>query len=261
MLGIIVFAATLGPLLWRHNPLTTNIGAALEAPSAVHPMGTDASGRDILSRFDRGAGISVLSGCSVVVLATFVGGSLGLAAGMFRGIVDTVIMRILDAILAFPALVLAMAVSIGLGVGLRSAIIGTALTCVPYYARLLRGDVLRIRALPHVDAARVLGVGPRAIVTRHILPHALPTMLVQSAAVFGYAILMLAGLSFIGLGAQIPTPEWGAMITEGLPYVLTGQWWVSGFAGLGLLVAGSGAHILADRIRAIVDPRGPQIAL
>jgi peptide/nickel transport system permease protein len=251
----IVACAVIGPLVWRHNPYGISVETALSPPSLAHPMGTDGSGRDVLARFDRGAGISLLAGLAVMLLSALVGGGLGLLSGISGRIVDTLVMRLLDAVLAFPPLILAIAVSIGLGAGLRSAIIGTALTCVPYYARLLRGDVLRIRSLPHVEAAKALGIAPRAIIARHVLPHAAATMLVQSAAVFGYAILTLAGLGFVGLGAQIPTAEWGSMITDGMGSALTGQWWVSVFPGLGLLAAVCAANLLADRIRYLLDPR------
>jgi peptide/nickel transport system permease protein len=254
LLALIVFAATIGPIVWDKNPLA--IGPSfLKAPSWAHPMGTDENGRDVLARFDEGARISVLAGLVVVALGGTVGTLIGVASGTSPGFLDGVLMRAMDSILAFPALILAMAVSIGLGPGLDSGVIGIALSSVPFYARLLRTEVQRIKGLPHVDAARALGTKEPAIVWRHILPHAMPTLLVQSAAVFGYAILTLAGLGFIGLGAQIPTPEWGAMITEGLQYALTGQWWLAVFPGIGVLVAVTAANILAERLRAHLDPR------
>jgi len=257
LLSLLVLVAVIGPLIWTKAPNATDLSSVLQAPSAAHPMGTDGSGRDVLARFARGAGISLLSGAAVVLLSGMVGGTLGLLAGMTRGITDTVIMRALDAVLAFPSLILAMTVSIGLGPGVRSAVIGTALTCVPVYARLLRSDVVRIRELPHIEAARALGVPRGKVIRRHVLPHTVPTMLVQSAAVFGSSVLTLAALGFVGLGAQIPTPEWGSMITDGMQYALTGGWWVSTFPGIGLLIAVCGANVLADRMRDILDPRGP----
>ncbi len=254
LLALIVFAATIGPIVWDKNPLA--IGPSfLQHPSWAHPMGTDENGRDVLARFDEGARISVLAGLVVVALGGTVGTLIGVAAGTTPGFLDGVLMRAMDSILAFPALILAMAVSIGLGPGLESGVLGIALSTVPFYARLLRTEVKRIKGLPHVDAARALGTKEPAIVWRHILPHAMPTLLVQSAAVFGYAILTLAGLGFIGLGAQIPTPEWGAMITEGLQYALTGQWWLAVFPGIGVLMAVTAANILAERLRAHLDPR------
>jgi peptide/nickel transport system permease protein len=256
LLLVLVLCAVVGPLVWRQDPLEIDVGGALQAPSRAHPMGTDGNGRDLLARFNEGAQISLAVGAGVVFAGVLVGGLMGLAAGVFRGFTDSVVMRTLDAILAFPPLILAMAVTVGLGVGLRSAALGTMLTTVPYYARLLRSDVMRISVLPHVESAVALGASRKRVVFRHIVPHAAPTMLIQSAAVFGYSILTLAGLGFVGLGAQIPTPEWGAMITDGLQYALTGQWWIAVFPGLGVLVAVVAANILADRARDILDPRG-----
>ncbi len=256
LLGLLVLCAIIGPLVWRQDPLGIDVGGALQPPSTAHPMGTDGNGRDLFARFNEGARISLAVGAAVVLSGVLVGGLIGLAAGVLHRMVDSFLMRVLDAILAFPPLILAMAVTVGFGVGLRSAALGTMLTTVPYYARLLRSDVMRIRVLPHVESAVALGASPKRIVFRHILPHAAPTMLIQSAAVFGYSILTLAALGFVGLGAQIPTPEWGAMITDGLQYSLTGQWWIAVFPGLGVLFAVVAANILADRARDILDPRG-----
>jgi peptide/nickel transport system permease protein len=256
LLGVLVFCAVLGPLVWPKDPLAIDVAGALQPPSVAHPMGTDENGRDLFARFNEGARISLAVGAAVVLSGVVLGGLIGLAAGVFRGKTDSVLMRLLDSILAFPPLILAMAMTVGFGVGLWSAAFGTLVTTIPYFARLLRSDVIRIRELPHVEAAVALGASTKRVVFRHIVPHAIPTMLIQSAAVFGYAILTLAALGFVGLGAQIPTPEWGAMITDGLQYALTGQWWIALFPGLGVLFAVVAANILADRTRDIIDPRG-----
>jgi peptide/nickel transport system permease protein len=253
---LLVALATVGPLLWTDDPLAVDVSAALQAPSWDHPMGTDGNGRDILARFMEGARISLVAGLVVVVLGALVGGLIGVAAGVAGSLTDNIAMRALDSLLAFPPLILAMAVTVALGVGIRSAVIGITLTSVPYFARLLRTDILRIRSLPHVEAAVAAGATRRRIVLRHILPHASSSMLIQSAAVFGYAVLTLAALSFVGLGAQIPDPEWGAMISDGLQYALTGQWWIAVFPGVGLLAAVVAANVIADRMRDILDPRG-----
>jgi peptide/nickel transport system permease protein len=165
-------------------------------------------------------------------------------------------MRIMDAILAFPPLILAMAVTIGLGVGVETAALGIMITSVPFYARLIRSDVLRIRQFLFVEAAAALGATRTRIIARHIAPHTASTLFVQASALFGYAILTLAALGFVGLGAQVPTPEWGTMITDGLSYALTGQWWIGFFPGVGVLAAVTAASIIADRARDILDPRG-----
>lgn len=256
LLAILVGLAVLGPLVWPKSALTVHVAEALQGPSGAHPMGTDGNGRDVFARFNEGAQISLLVGLIVVVSGALVGGAIGVVAGVFGGAIDGLLMRALDSILAFPPLILAMAVTVGLGVGLRSAALGVVLTSVPYYGRLVRSDVLRIRALPFIEAAVAVGATRRRIILRHIIPHTAPTMLVQSAAVFGYAILTLAALGFVGLGAQIPTPEWGTMITDGFQYALTGQWWIAVFPGIGVLAAVVALNILSDRARDILDPRG-----
>jgi peptide/nickel transport system permease protein len=252
----LVFLALFGPIFWSQDPLAINVGDSLQSPSLAHPMGTDDIGRDVFARFNAGARISLAVGGIVVVVGAFFGTLLGIVAGASGGWVDATLMRIMDAVLAFPPLILAMAVTIGLGAGLRAAAIGIILVSLPYYARLIRSEVLRIRALPFVEAAHAMGARRGRIMVRHIVPHVTSTLLIQAAAVFGYAILTLAALGFVGLGAQVPTPEWGVMITEGLQYFLTGQWWIGVFPGLGVLVAVTAASVIADRARDHLDPRG-----
>lgn len=256
VLLLLVLLALIGPVAWRKDPLGIDVGASLQAPSWSHPMGTDSVGRDIFARFLEGARISLAVGGLVVLVGALIGGFTGIVAGASGGWIDAVLMRIMDAILAFPPLILAMAVSVGLGTGLETAGLGIMLTTIPYYARLLRSEVLRIRALPFVEAAHALGARRTRIMLRHIVPHVVSTLLIQAAAVFGYAILTLAALGFVGLGARVPTPEWGAMITDGLQYFLTGQWWIGVFPGLGVLVAVTATSVIADRVRDVLDPRG-----
>jgi peptide/nickel transport system permease protein len=255
-LALLVALALLGPVLWDQSALGINVGASLEAPSWAHPMGTDSIGRDVFARFCEGARISLSVGAIVVLVGAFFGGMIGIVAGATGGWVDTLIMRTMDAILAFPPLILAMAVTVGLGPSLDNAALGITLTSLPYYARLIRSEVLRIRSLPFIEAAYALGARRMRVMARHIVPHVFSTLLIQSAAVFGYAILTLAALGFVGLGARVPTPEWGAMITDGLQYFLTGQWWIGLFPGLGVLLAVTAASVIADRARDILDPRG-----
>jgi peptide/nickel transport system permease protein len=256
ILVILVFAALVGPLVWSNDPLAIDLENTLQSPSWAHPMGTDSSGRDILARFNEGARISLRVAAVVVLLGAAIGGAMGLAAGMARGVVDNLLSRIMDALLAFPPLILAMTVTVGLGVGLQTATLGIALATVPFYGRLVRSDVLRIRALPHVEAAVALGARKTRVALVHVLPHTASTLLVQSAAIFGYAVLSLAGLGYVGLGAQIPTPEWGAMITDGQQYALTGKWWVALFPGLGVMALVVSVNMLADAARDRFDPRG-----
>lgn len=248
--------AALGPVIWPQNPVGVNIGNSLLTPSAIHPMGTDNLGRDVFARFLSGARISLAVGIVVTLGGAVFGSAIGLVAGALGGWIDAVLMRIMDAILAFPPLILAMAVTVGMGRGLATASLGIIITSLPYFARLLRSDVIKIRELPFVEAARAIGAHPAWIMWRHILPHTVATLLIQSAAIFSYAILTLAALGFVGLGAQVPTPEWGLMITNGLQYTLTGQWWIGVFPGVGVLAATTAASIVADRLRDVLDPRG-----
>jgi peptide/nickel transport system permease protein len=251
----LIALAVFGPLVWTKDPAAVDVGSALQAPSAGHPMGTDASGRDILTRFNHGARLSLAIAPLVVLVGAILGGLIGLVAGVFGGWLDATLMRVMDAVLAFPPLILAMAVTVGMGIGVTSAAFGIMLTSIPWYARLLRSDALSIRSRPFIEAARALGAGRRRIVVRHVLPHVVPTLLVQGASVFGYSILTLAALGFVGLGAQSPTAEWGTMITDGLQYAITGQWWIVAFPGLGVFLAVTAANILADRVQAVLDPR------
>jgi peptide/nickel transport system permease protein len=256
VLLLVVLFAIFGPIIWNHSPDTQNLINSLESPSLSHPLGTDQLGRDVLARVADGARISLLVATLVTVAGAIVGGLIGLLAGTIGGASDGVVMRVMDSILAFPPLILAMAVTVGFGIGLDTAAIGVALVSVPWYARLLRSEALRIRSLPFIEAAHAMGATRRRIITRHVVPHMLPVLFIQMAAAFGYAILALAGLSFIGLGAQVPTPEWGAMMTEGLSYSLTGQWWISICPGVALLITVTAGMMLSDRMRDLMDPRG-----
>ncbi len=256
VLVLLVLFAIFAPILWKYGPDTQDLINSLKSPSTTHPMGTDQLGRDVFARFADGARISLLVASIVTVAGALIGGLIGLLAGTVGGVSDGVAMRAMDAILAFPPLILAMAVTVGLGIGLNTAAIGVALVSVPWYARLLRSEALRIRSLPFIEASYAIGMTRSRVIRRHVIPHMLPVLFIQMAAAFGYAVLGLASLSFVGLGAQVPTPEWGAMITEGLSYSLTGQWWISIFPGVGLLITVTAASMLSDRMRDLLDPRG-----
>src|ERR1700759_3167830 len=255
IVALVLFAIFV-PILWSDGPDKQDLLHSLESPSWAHPMGTDQLGRDVFARVADGARISLIVATLVTLAGALLGGVIGLLAGTIGGVSDGVVMRAMDAILAFPPLILAMAVTVGLGVGLNTAAIGVALVSVPWYARLLRSEALRIRSLPFIEASYAIGMTRSRVIARHVVPHMLPVLFIQMAAAFGYAVLGLASLSFVGLGAQVPTPEWGAMITEGLSYSLTGQWWISIFPGIGLLVTVTAASMLSDRMRDLLDPRG-----
>jgi peptide/nickel transport system permease protein len=255
LLALVLFAI-FAPILWNQGPDQQNLIHSLESPSWSHPMGTDQLGRDGFARVAQGARISLVVATIVTVAGALLGGLIGLLAGTIGGVSDGVAMRAMDAILAFPPLILAMAVTVGLGAGLDTAAIGIALVSIPWYARLLRSEALRIRSLPFIEASYAIGMKRSRVLRRHVVPHMLPVLFIQMAAAFGYAVLGLASLSFVGLGAQVPTPEWGALITEGLSYSLTGQWWISIFPGVFLLVTVTAASMLSDRLRDLLDPRG-----
>jgi peptide/nickel transport system permease protein len=256
VLVALVLFAIFAPVLWSDGPDKQDLLHSLENPSWSHPMGTDQLGRDVFARVADGARISLIVATLVTLAGALLGGLIGLLAGTIGGISDGVVMRAMDAILAFPPLILAMAVTVGLGIGLNTAAIGVALVSVPWYARLLRSEALRIRSLPFIEASYAIGMKRSRVIARHVIPHMLPVLFIQMAAAFSYAVIGLASLSFVGLGAQVPTPEWGALMTEGLSYSLTGQWWISIFPGIGLLITVTAASMLADRMRDLLDPRG-----
>ena len=254
-LALLVACGIFGPLIWQVDPNAVDLLDSLTGPSLAHPMGSDDVGRDILSRFNQGARISLSVAAIVTLTSMIVGGLLGIIAGLMRGWIDEVISTAMDAILAFPPLIFAIAIAIALGASVTSAAIGITVAAVPFYARLLRSDVLKIREMTYVEAAIAAGIPFPSIVIRHIVPLLYSTLLIEAAAVFGFSILTLAALGFVGLGAQPPTPEWGNMITEGLPYSLTGQWWLGVFPGLGVLIASVATGLIADRLRDFYDPK------
>jgi peptide/nickel transport system permease protein len=255
ILGVIVFLALFGRLLWPLDPLRVDILNSLLPPSFEHPMGTDDVGRDVFARFIQGAQVSIGVAIGVTIAGTLIGGTLGLLAGLVGGWFDAVISRVMDAILAFPPLILAMAVAIGLGAGIVSAAIGVILAAIPWYFRLLRSEVLRLRTLMYVESAQALGASNFRLIRLHILPQTTSTIFIQASSVFSFSILTLAALGFVGLGIQPPTPEWGTMITEGLAFALTGQWWLGFFPGLGIFMLAVSANLIADRLRDIYDPK------
>jgi len=257
LLALLAGAVLLGPLAWPVDPFAMDFAAILAPPSLAHPMGTDPVGRDVLARFLAGGRLSLSVGVIVMLGGLIPGAILGMVAARAGGILDTVVMRAMDSIAAFPPILLAMAVAIGLGGGLWTAVVGVVISTLPFFARLMRSEVLRIMSYRFVDAAESMGASPAFILYRHVSPHAASTMLVQCAAVFGYAIITLAGLGFVGMGARVPTAEWGLMITEGMNYALTGQWWLTVFPGLGILVAVVAANLLADGLAEILGRRNP----
>jgi peptide/nickel transport system permease protein len=251
---VFVLAALLAPLIAPFDPLAQDVVNGLKPPAAAHLLGTDKLGRDIFSRMLYGARISLLVGVAVVALAGALGTLLGVVAGFAGGLLDEAIMRITDLFFAFPALILSMAIAGALGPSLGNALIAISAVTWPVYARLVRGQVLALKEQDFVLAARALGVPEGRIILRHVLPNTLAPLLVQASFDMGAAITAVAGLSFIGFGAQPPTPEWGVMISEGRNYIAT-QWWLATMPAIGILLVVGAFNLLGDGLRDQLDPR------
>lgn len=240
--------------------LTYNIKKRYLPPSIEHPFGTDEMGRDVFSRVVLGARFSLIIAVGVVGLALIIGVPAGLIAGYVGGRVGTALMRITDMFLAFPPLLLAIALAATLGRGLVNTIIALAISWWPWYARLVYVQVNSVKNLPYVDVARITGLSPLAIMFKHVLPNALTPITVQAALDMGSAILEAAGLSFLGVGVTPPTPEWGLLVTEGWSSINI-AWWISLFPGLAILITVLGFNLLADAVRETTDPRLRRILL
>lgn len=249
-----LLAALFAPLLAPVDPLKQNVIQGLKPPSAEFPLGTDKLGRDIFSRLLYGARISLFVGFAVVASSALLGSLIGLVAGYRGGWVDEGMMRITDIFFAFPGLILAMAIAAALGPSLQNALIAIAAVTWPVYARLVRGQVLSLKEREFIQAARVVGVPEIWIILRHLLPNSLAPLLVQGSFDLGGAILSVAGLSFIGFGAQPPQPEWGVMISEGRNYMAT-QWWLATCPAIAILLVVTGFNLLGDGLRDLFDPR------
>lgn len=253
---VVVFAllAITAPVIAPYSPIKQTLSQRLKPPSLEHWMGTDQLGRDVWSRMLYGSQISLTIGLVVVVSAGMFGTLVGLIAGYRGGRVDEALMRITDIFFAFPALILAMAIAGALGPSLTNAMIAIAVVSWPVYARLVRGQVLALREREFVEAARAVGVSTPRILWRHLLPNTIAPILVQVSFDMGGAILIAAGLSFIGFGAQPPTPEWGVMISDGRKYVTT-QPWLPLFPGLAILFTVAAFNLIGDGLRDALDPR------
>ena len=227
----------IGPFVAPYDPnqQTLSVEARRATPSSDHIFGTDALGRDIFSRVLAGAQLSIRSVVVIIISAVGIGMMVGALAGYAGGLVDDVIMRITDLFLAFPALVLALAIAGALGPSLTNAMLAVSVVWWPWYARLVRGQVLSIKAEPYVEAARAIGASDPRIVRRHIVPNFLSPVIVQATLDIGAALVITASLSFIGMGAQPPSPEWGAMLSDGRSFFLN-AWWLSAFPGLAIFL-------------------------
>jgi ABC-type dipeptide/oligopeptide/nickel transport system permease subunit len=251
---VAVAVAVLAPRLAPYDPLKQEIGNSLARPGRAHPLGTDNVGRDVLSRVIWGTRISLVAGFVSVALAAVAGSLLGLLAGYWGGRVDGLLMRLMDAVLAFPPLVLALALGGVLEAGLTGVLIALGVVYTPTFARLMRGQVLTIRAREYVEAARVLGAPGWRIAWRHVLPNAATPIVVQASLSVAFAILAEAALSFLGLGIQPPEASWGSMINAGRGYLQQAPWIVFG-PGAALFVTVLGLNFLGDAVRDALDPR------
>ncbi len=254
IVGLLVVCAVLAPVISPYEPNRQRLLEALQGPSAEHWLGTDENGRDVLSRILYGTRVSLAAGIFSVSIALFFGVLLGLVAGYFSGQVDNVIMRMMDALLAFPTLVLALAITAALGPGLRNAMIAIGIVFMPIFARLTRGQVLSVREREFVEAARTIGAGHLRIMLQHILPNVTAPLIVQVSLSIAVAILSEATLSFLGLGVQPPEPSWGSMVSRGKDYLDLAPW-LAFAPGGAILLAVMGFNFLGDAVRDALDPR------
>lgn len=254
---ILALLALFAPLIAPYDPLEGIgglRGARLVPPSSAHWMGTDDLSRDILSRVLYGSRLTLLVVLLVAIIATPIGLAVGTTAGYFGGWVDVVLMRITDIFMAFPRLILALAFASALGPGIENAIIAIAITAWPPYARLARAETLTIRETDYINAARLQGASPLRILWGHVTPQCLSSAIVRVTLDMAGIILIAAGLGFLGLGAQPPQPEWGAMIAGGRRFIID-QWWVATMPGLAIFVVALGFNLLGDGLRDVLDPK------
>lgn len=250
----ISLCAVLAPFVVPHDPYKVNLVWRLRPPSWRHPFGTDELGRDIFSRVLLGTRISLQAAVVIIGLSLIFGTVIGTLGALAGGWVDEVLMRLTDSFLAFPYLIFAMLVSAVLGPSLPNAMLAISITWWPWYARLARGQILSVKNQLYVEAARAVGVGGLRLFFGYFLRNALSPLIVQATLDVGYAILLTSSLSFIGLGAQPPTPEWGRMVADGRQYLLS-FWWVPIFPGMAIFVTVLGFNLIGDAIRDFADPR------
>lgn len=253
-LVILIIAAVAAPILVVQDPLKVNLAGTLQSPSREHVFGTDDLGRDVFVRLLYGARVSLQAGLLAVLFALVIGVGFGLVGGFAGRWLDETLMRVMDAILSFPSLVLALAIASALGANLRNAIIAIGVVSTPYFARLTRGQVLTVKQLEFIEAARAEGATTMRIVLRHVLPNITAPIVAQSVLSMAAAIITEATLSFLGVGVQPPTPSWGAMLRMGYGYVDTAPW-LSVAPGLAIFLTVLAFNFFGDGVRDILDPR------
>ena len=255
IVAALLFVAAFAPWLAPHDPIAQNLGNRLLPPlSSGHLFGTDDFGRDILSRILYGSRITLFIIGLVALTAPVFGLLVGTVAGYFGGWTDEILMRITDIFLAFPKLILALALVAVLGPGMENAILAIALTSWPPYARVARAETLTVRTSDYIAAVRLQGAGPARIILGHVMPMCLPSVIIRVTLDMAGVILIAAGLGFLGLGVQPPLPEWGAMISAGRKYLFE-QWWVATMPGLAIFIVSLGFNLLGDGLRDVLDPR------
>jgi len=251
---LVIFAVFGDSFIVTHDPIKLNLVERLQPPSSAHFFGTDNYGRDIFSRVISGTKISFYSVLVVLSIAPAVGVMLGVVAGFQGGLVDEILMRFTDLFMAFPAIILAIAIAATLGASLNNALLALAVVYWPWYARMTRAQVLGLKGMEYITAANALGASAPRIIFRHILPNLTPIIITQVSLDVGYVILATAALSFLGLGAQPPTPEWGAMINEARQFMRE-AWWYTTFPGLAIFLAVLSFNLIGDALRDYLDPK------
>jgi peptide/nickel transport system permease protein len=256
IIAVFTAVAALSPVFFPYDATTdSDLVARLKAPSPAHPFGTDALGRDVLMRILHGARVSLSLGVGSVIMAAILGSVLGLVAGYTGRRVDLCVMFCMDILLAFPATLLAISIVAMIGPGLRNSLIAISVVTIPFYARITRGEVLALKEREFVVAARGLGGSPLRVVMGHIFPNTLPPLAVQTTLAIAFAILEAAALGFLGLGAQPPTPEWGAMLADSYKFFTSGAWWAFFFPGVTIMLSVLGFNLVGDALRDALDPR------
>ncbi|MFM2482129.1 D,D-dipeptide ABC transporter permease [Celerinatantimonas sp. YJH-8] len=251
---LILLLTVFAPLLTPHAPDVVDLGSRLLAPSREHWFGTDQVGRDLFSRVLIGSRQSVMAGLVVVLIAGSIGSFIGCFSGVVGGLVDACIMRVMDIMLSIPSLVLTMALAAALGPSLVNAMLAIAIVRIPFYVRIARGQTLSIRHQDYMQASYTFGASRLHLIRWHVFRNVLPPLIVQASLDIGTAILMAATLGFIGLGAQQPTAEWGAMVANGRNYILD-QWWYSTFPGSAIVVTSAAFNLFGDGLRDLLDPK------
>lgn len=259
LLGLVILAlvglvAALAPLLAPYDPVKVHPLEALSAPDLRHPLGTDQYGRDILSRAMMGARLSLLTGLGAVAIALGAGVVLGLLSGVVGGWLDLLFMRLIDVMMAFPSILMALVVVAVLGQGTTNVMVAVGVSLVPTFVRLVRGDVLAVKENVYVEAARALGCGQGRLALRHVLPNVVAPVIVLSTVAIAWSIILGASLSFLGLGPRPPIPEWGIDLSNGRGYLLR-AWWISSMPGFCIMLTVVAVNLVGDALRDELDPR------